>query len=105
MPAPKSDIPTELIVAALSQDEVLKQYIRHIGWKVLREAEYLIEHGSPTTKLAVMKNLMPAVVKALTAQSEDDKYNRMRQDFESLIRDLLGDQTVLPIDGPDDEDD
>lgn len=102
MPA-RDDVEVNLVYAAINEDEELKLRIRKLAWNVVNKAEFLLENGNPTVQLSVMKNIMPAITRALTQQAEDDKYETLLHEFQDLRGELVG--HITPIDAPELDDD
>lgn len=96
-----SEFETNLVYSAIQDDEKLKEYIRALAWKVIQRAEYLLDNGHVSIQVQVMKNIMPAVTKSLSNQAEDEKFVKMRSEFEQLLKEILPNQ--MTVDEPDDD--
>lgn len=79
-----------IIIAALQDDDELKQRVRRLAYKVIAQSERLIDHGSPSVQQMVIKSVMPAITAALKAEAEDERFEHMRMNFEEMIQSALG---------------
>lgn len=97
-----TDFDESIIVAAIQEDETVKQAVRDLAMLVINKSRYLIEHGNVTVQVQVMKNVMPAITKAMSIGSGDEKFEQMRIDFEAQMaemRKLMGLDQEIPKDG------
>lgn len=70
-------------------DDVLRNRASRLLDGMFDEAENMLYNGSPPVKLALLKALVPAVVKALTAEEQVDGAAEMRESFEKLRLELI----------------
>lgn len=77
-----------LVFTAIAEDDELKERIRQLAWMVVDRAEYILQHGSPALQAQTMRTIMPAIVRALQQQNEDEKYLKLKQDFEQQMKEI-----------------
>lgn len=92
---------TTLLMAAAQDDEIVRKAVRMLAMKVLDRADYLLEEGSPATRITVIRAIMPALVKTLEKKQDDDELAELRKVLNE-VRDELrtGPTTIVRIPGP-----
>lgn len=71
MPIP-SNPDDSLFTAALADDEELKAEIRSLMRLAINQSRRLMMHGSESTKINAIRNLMPSMVKALSVKADTE---------------------------------
>lgn len=96
----------EAVTEAVSRNADLRNRATNLLDGMFTEAETMLRSGSPPVKLALLKALVPAVVKALTAEEQVDSAAEIRSELESIRQALVlqvgqGDaEQVAVADGP-----
>ncbi len=93
-----SDPLANLLLDAARHDEVIKQAIRKLAWEVVQESHKLLTTGSPSTKMSVIRTLLPSLVRSLEKTEDADTSTQLRDELASLMSEIRsGAKVVLDI--------
>lgn len=86
------DLPPEIdpvvLNAALSVDMVRLRVVK-LTMAAIDEAEDLIETGTPQVKMAVMRSVIPALIRGLTTQGQHGELEDMKAEMAELRRQVM----------------
>lgn len=91
----------------VATDTALQARVRNLLDALLTEAERQLEVAAPATKLAMIRTVLPAMVKESRNQEQDTKIDELQAQVRALMtqtRSLIGPQTInealIPTDAP-----
>lgn len=87
-PIKSDDTLLPLLIRAAEDDEVVRKAVRMLAIKVLDRADFLLTEGSPATRITVIRAIMPALVKTLEKQQDDNELEELRKTLNE-VRDEL----------------
>jgi len=99
-----------LAAAVVAQDEELRDRVRRIANMTLDAYEQMMQTGTPAVKTTLMRSMIPALVRELKEEKEDDSIVALRFQVEQMNRQMRSDvgrgvgvrkgQDELVADGP-----
>lgn len=95
-PIPVSPDLSALLSLAAQDDELVRSALRILALEVLNESHRLLIEGSTTTKITVMRAIIPALVRTLEKKQDEDELTQMRAKMEEMMAELRGDPVAKP---------
>lgn len=80
-----------LAAAVVAQDEELRERVRRIANMTLDAYEQMMQTGTPAVKTGLMRSMIPALVKELREEKEDDSIVALRMQVEAMNRQMRAD--------------
>ena len=103
---PKPHTLDSVIQSATELDETIKSRVITLAHKALDEAEYLMEHGDPTTKSRIVSQYLHTFSHYLESKGQNDEIEELRTLLLNLQAAVLGrnpGELTTPIDVLSDE--
>lgn len=85
-----ADPAAELLGQVAALDETLRDRVIKLAHKSLDEAEYMIMHGDPRMKAALMRSFMQTFSKYLSAKEHNDELDEIKKSVIELREAVLG---------------
>ena len=80
-----------MAAAVVAQDEELRDRVRRLANMTLDAYEQMMRTGTPQVKTALMRSMIPALVKELREEKEDDSIVALRMQVEAMNRQMRAD--------------
>jgi hypothetical protein len=77
--------------AVVAQDDELRVRVRRLANMTLDAYEHMMLHGTPQVKTGLMRSMIPALVKELREEKEDDSIVALRTQVEAMNRQMRAD--------------
>jgi hypothetical protein len=91
MPANQpADTLGNLAAQVLASDEQLKKEVAEAVKLAVRQAIFTLKFGTPQDKAAIMKAIVPSMLKSMQSLQDDEFEQQRRQAYERLRRQLVG---------------
>lgn len=82
--------PAQLLGTAAALDDALRTRVIALANKALDEAEWMMVHGSPQVKTAIMRQFLQVFGKHLEAKAQDEELTKMREEWAELRKAIMG---------------
>lgn len=92
-------IATKAVTQAVQEDDILRKHAKNLAMLSMVEAINVLRHGSPAAKAAMAGKFIPAIVRAIEADQQDDELVKMRNEYLAMAKEM-----GAPIFGEDDDD-
>jgi len=79
------------MVSVVAQDDQLRDRVRRLANMTLDAYEHMMVNGTPQVKTALMRSMIPALVKELREEKEDDSIVVLRMQVEAMNRQMRAD--------------
>lgn len=80
-----------LTASVVAQDDELRTRVRRLANMTLDAYEHMMLNGTPQVKTALMRSMIPALVKELREEKEDDSILALRMQVEAMNRQMRED--------------
>lgn len=80
-----------LTASVVAQDDELRTRVRRLANMTLDAYEHMMLNGTPQVKTALMRSMIPALVKELREEKEDDSILALRMQVEAMNRQMRAD--------------
>lgn len=82
--------PASLLGQVAAVDPALRGRVIALANQALDEAEFLMVHGSPQVKTAIMRQFLSVFSKHLEAKEQDEELQQMRREWAALQEKIMG---------------
>ena len=80
-----------ITAAVVAHDDELRTRVRRLANMTLDAYEHMMINGTPQVKTALMRSMIPALVKELREEKEDDSIVALRSQVEAMNRQMRAD--------------